>query len=83
MRYVEGDYADDRTFVRLREALGSSEQPLHYMAIPPSMFATVAAELNRSGCARGARVIVEKAVRARSRVGARAQSSGQQRLRGG
>jgi glucose-6-phosphate 1-dehydrogenase len=60
MRYVEGDYADDTTFDRLRQALGPSEHPLHYLAIPPSMFATVVAELHRSGCARGARVVVEK-----------------------
>jgi glucose-6-phosphate 1-dehydrogenase len=60
MRYVDGDYADDRTFARLREALGRSERPLHYLAIPPSMFATVVAELDRSGSARGARVVVEK-----------------------
>jgi glucose-6-phosphate 1-dehydrogenase len=60
MRYVEGDYADDKTFDRLREALGAAERPLHYLAIPPSMFATVVAELHRSGSAKGARVVVEK-----------------------
>ena len=60
MRYIDGDYADQRTFDGLREALGPSERPLHYLAIPPSVFATVVAELDRSGCARGARVVVEK-----------------------
>jgi glucose-6-phosphate 1-dehydrogenase len=35
-------------------------QPLHYLAIPPSMFATVAEGLAQSGCAKDARVILEK-----------------------
>jgi glucose-6-phosphate 1-dehydrogenase len=37
-----------------------SAPPLHYLAIPPSLFATVADGLARSGCARNARVVVEK-----------------------
>jgi glucose-6-phosphate 1-dehydrogenase len=60
LRYVDGDYTDDKTFDRLRTTLGRSERPLHYLAIPPSMFATVVAELNRSGSAKGARVVIEK-----------------------
>ena len=60
MRYVGGDYRDAATFDRLRTTLGSSARPLHYLAIPPTMFSTVAAHLDRSGCAEGARVVVEK-----------------------
>ena len=60
LQYIDGDYADGRTFDLLRRALGSTKHPLHYLAIPPSMFALVAAELKRSGCAEGARVVVEK-----------------------
>jgi glucose-6-phosphate 1-dehydrogenase len=60
LRYVDGDYHDPTTFDRLREALGSAARPLHYLAIPPSMFATVAEGLAKSGCASDARVIVEK-----------------------
>src|SRR5207244_9241007 len=37
-----------------------ASHPLHYLAIPPRMFPTVVEALGRSGCARGARVIVEK-----------------------
>ncbi len=33
---------------------------MHYLAIPPSLFAVVARNLAESGCARGARVVVEK-----------------------
>jgi glucose-6-phosphate 1-dehydrogenase len=60
LRYVDGDYREPGTFDQLRKALGAAEHPLHYMAIPPSMFAPVVRELGRSGCARGARLIVEK-----------------------
>jgi glucose-6-phosphate 1-dehydrogenase len=60
LRYVDGDYRDAGTFQRLRQALGKAQRPLHYLAIPPSMFATVAEGLARSHCTDGARVIVEK-----------------------
>lgn len=60
LRYVPGDYRSPETYVRLRECLGSSEHPLYYLAIPPSMFAAVIQGLAGSGCTRGARVIVEK-----------------------
>src|SRR4029453_2665204 len=42
LRYVDGDYADPGTFTQLRQALGAAERPLHYLAIPPSLFAVVA-----------------------------------------
>ena len=60
LQYIDGDYRDDATFDRLRQSLGAAEYPLHYLAIPSSMFATVAAQLGRSGCAKGARVVIEK-----------------------
>jgi len=58
--YVDGDYEDPDTFDRLRAKLGSAKRPLHYLAIPPSLFATVVGALAKSGCARGGRVVVEK-----------------------
>ncbi len=60
LQYIDGDYRDVRTFESLRRALGTARQPLHYLAIPPSMFEVVVQELARSGCAEGARVVVEK-----------------------
>jgi glucose-6-phosphate 1-dehydrogenase len=60
LRYVDGDYKDPATFDLLRRALGSAERPLHYLAIPSSLFSTVVGELGRSGCARGGRVVAEK-----------------------
>jgi glucose-6-phosphate 1-dehydrogenase len=60
LQYVEGEYSEPATFDRLRKALGSAKRPLHYLAIPPSMFAKVVSELGRSGCADQARVVLEK-----------------------
>lgn len=60
MQYVDGDYHDPQTFVQLRKLLGESRHPLHYLAIPPAMFPTVVKGLAASGCAAGARVVIEK-----------------------
>ncbi len=60
LKYVGGDYSDPATYERLRQALGRASHPLHYLAIPPSMFAPVVHGLSSSHCASGARVIVEK-----------------------
>ena len=58
--YVEGDYNDPNTFVALRAALGAAKYPLHYLAIPPDMFTTVATGLGVSGSSANARIVVEK-----------------------
>jgi glucose-6-phosphate 1-dehydrogenase len=60
LRYVDGDYADLSTFRLVKEQLGGAKRPSHYLAIPPSMFATVAKNLAAAGLAEDARVIVEK-----------------------
>ena len=60
LRYVDGDYKDEATFTQLRRELGPAQRPLHYLAIPPSLFATVAENLAKSGCATNARIVVEK-----------------------
>ena len=60
LRYVDGDYRDPATYESLKQALGGAARPLHYLAIPPSMFATVVQGLANAGCAKEGRVIVEK-----------------------
>jgi glucose-6-phosphate 1-dehydrogenase len=60
VRYVDGDYNDPGTFDALRTALGAVRRPVHYLAIPPKLFATVVGRLGASGCARDGRVLVEK-----------------------
>ena len=60
LRYVDGDYNDRETFNQLRQALDGAARPLHYLAIPPSMFGVVVDHLAKSGCGQGARVVIEK-----------------------
>jgi glucose-6-phosphate 1-dehydrogenase len=60
LNYIDGDYRDPATFKKLRELLGKSQLPTHYLAIPPSMFPAVVEGLGASGCAKNARVILEK-----------------------
>ena len=60
LQYIDGDYADLATFQKLRQALGAAKHPTHYLAIPPSLFGSVVQSLGKSGCADGARVVIEK-----------------------
>jgi glucose-6-phosphate 1-dehydrogenase len=60
LRYVSVNYTDPTGFQALRKALGDSQRPAYYLAIPPTMFEPVVAHLEKTGCNRGARVIVEK-----------------------
>src|SRR4051812_13585157 len=60
LRYVDGDYNDPATFNELREKLGGAERPCHYLAIPPSLFETVARGLHKAECGKNARIVVEK-----------------------
>ncbi len=60
LSYIDGDYSDAKTFKEVRAALDGSARPAHYLAIPPSLFETVIDGLASSGCAKDARVIVEK-----------------------
>jgi len=60
LRYVDGDYQDAATFQAIRRELGSARRPAHYLAIPPVLFELAVEQLGKSGCADGARVIVEK-----------------------
>ncbi len=60
LRYVSGNYNDPSTFKALKQTLGKARRPAHYLAIPPSLFATVIQGLGAAGLAEQARVIVEK-----------------------
>jgi glucose-6-phosphate 1-dehydrogenase len=60
LHYIDGGYESPATFSALRNLLSNAQRPAHYLAIPPSLFETVAKGLEASGCAAGARVIVEK-----------------------
>lgn len=60
LHYVDGDYNDPATFAELHAQLGGAQRPMHYLAIPPSLFPVVVQALGTSGCAERARVVVEK-----------------------
>jgi glucose-6-phosphate 1-dehydrogenase len=60
LRYVKGSDDDLETFHALRAELGDARHPLHYLAIPPTLFGEVISNLQASRCAEGARVILEK-----------------------
>ena len=59
---IQGDYADDATWAELRDLLDThkSSTAVFYMAIPPSMFPTVANELASVGLNKRGRIVVEK-----------------------
>jgi glucose-6-phosphate 1-dehydrogenase len=60
VKYVDGDYNALETFQQLRKLLDSAQHPLHYLAIPPSMFPVVVTQLAAAHCDQGARVVIEK-----------------------
>jgi glucose-6-phosphate 1-dehydrogenase len=59
---VSGDYRDTATFDALARRLsaGGAARPVHYLAIPPSLFEVTVRRLHTAGLTRGARVVVEK-----------------------
>jgi glucose-6-phosphate 1-dehydrogenase len=60
LRYVDGDYNNRATFEALRKALEGAQRPLHYLAIPPSMFPVVIEHLAATSEDKNARIVVEK-----------------------
>lgn len=59
---VGGDYRQPQTFHALADRLAAAgaRHPVHYLAIPPSLFPVVVEGLAGSGLAERARVVVEK-----------------------
>jgi glucose-6-phosphate 1-dehydrogenase len=60
LTYVQGDYGDATTFERVGKALGETKNPVFYLEIPPSLFATVVQGLGAAGLTENARVVIEK-----------------------
>ncbi len=60
LRFVQGDYHAPETFSKICDALRGAQQPLFYMAIPPSVFPAVTEAIALSVCREGARIVVEK-----------------------
>ena len=60
LKYVSGDYREQSTFEKLKEALEAGQNPLYFLAIPPSLFDDVSQGLATQGINRNGRVVVEK-----------------------
>jgi glucose-6-phosphate 1-dehydrogenase len=61
LQYISGDFGDEQTYKRVADALGDKQNPVFYLEIPPSLFATVVKGLAGAGLvSNGQRVVVEK-----------------------
>jgi glucose-6-phosphate 1-dehydrogenase len=61
LSYLQGDFAEADTYAKVADALGDATNPVFYLEIPPSLFATVIHGLSQAGLtAHGERVVVEK-----------------------
>jgi glucose-6-phosphate 1-dehydrogenase len=62
LRYVDGDYTKEELFRKIKQTVSeaNAKNPLYFLSIPPSVFPNVVETLGSSGCADGARVVVEK-----------------------
>src|SRR5258707_7803677 len=61
--YVQGDVSDPATFDRLAAALGPSQRPLLYLAVPPWLFVPTVRSLGKAGLLEVACVAVDYAFR--------------------
>jgi glucose-6-phosphate 1-dehydrogenase len=60
LHYISIDYADPGACRAIHKELHGARHPAIYLAVPPQMFAPVVDQLAKSGCAQGARIIIEK-----------------------
>jgi len=60
LSYLQGDFADAKTFGRLAVKLRGRTRPVYYLEVPPSLFATVARGLHEARLLEHARVVIEK-----------------------
>jgi glucose-6-phosphate 1-dehydrogenase len=58
--YVAVDYDKPETFDAIKQAVGSAERPLSYVALPPDLFERVSSNLEHAGLAKGGRLVLEK-----------------------
>jgi len=60
LRYVSVDYTDPAACSAIHNELKGARRPAIYLAVPPHLFAPAIEQLARSGCAKDARIIIEK-----------------------
>ena len=68
-----GRLRDAATFERVKKALGDAKQPVFYLEIPPSLFATVVKGLGKAGLIERRPRGDREALRPRPRIGPRAE----------
>jgi glucose-6-phosphate 1-dehydrogenase len=61
LTYIGGDFDGEQLYSKLAQALGDRHEPVFYLEIPPSLFATVVEGLGKANLVSdGQRVVVEK-----------------------
>src|SRR5256885_16366100 len=60
LRYVSVDYTDPGACRAIHGELKGAKRPAIYLAVPPHLFTAVVEQLAQSGCAKDARMIIEK-----------------------
>ena len=60
LRYVSVDYTDPGACRAIYGQLKDAKRPAIYLAVPPHLFEAVVDQLEKSGCASNARIIIEK-----------------------
>ena len=60
LTYLQGDYAQAKTYRALAKLLADAELPVIYLAIPPVVFPDVVGGLDKAGLATRSRVVIEK-----------------------
>jgi glucose-6-phosphate 1-dehydrogenase len=60
LRYVDGDLGDGATYKEMSDEIGSGQQVLYYLEVPPALFGRIAEGIATAGRSKGARVMVEK-----------------------
>ena len=65
LQYVDGDLGDSNTYAAIAESLGpgfntGAKQILHYLEVPPFLFARITEGISSVGLAAGSRIMVEK-----------------------
>ncbi len=60
LRYVSVDYTDPAACRAIHNELKGARRPAIYLAVPPHLFAPAIEQLAKSGCAKDARIIIEK-----------------------
>jgi glucose-6-phosphate 1-dehydrogenase len=73
LRYVSVDYTDPGACRAIYGQLKDAKRPAIYLAVPPHLFGAVVDQLEKSGCASNARIIIEKPFGTRSRICSRAE----------